>query len=99
MAVLQSPGQSHEAAFPVRRGELIRLGGASWRMNSPLRSGKSAACDCPGDRSAAMPKFLRLGLKGFALLLRGCLEQPAMAAEEQCLALFGQPPGSPPRLD
>lgn len=36
-----------------------------------------------------MPKFLRLCLKGFALLLRGSLEQPALAAEEQYLALAG----------
>lgn len=34
-----------------------------------------------------MSKFLQLVLKGLALLLRGCLEQPALAAEEQYLAL------------
>ncbi|MNZ93339.1 hypothetical protein D3C78_1124010 [compost metagenome] len=30
-------GQSHEANFPVRRGEFIRLGGVFWRINSPLQ--------------------------------------------------------------
>lgn len=34
-----------------------------------------------------MSKLLQMCLEGFALLLRGSLEQPAMAAEEQYLAL------------
>jgi len=34
-----------------------------------------------------MPKLLQLCLEGLALLLRGSLEQSAMAAEEQYLAL------------
>lgn len=34
-----------------------------------------------------MTKLFQLCLTGLALLLRGCFEQPAMAAEEQLLAL------------
>lgn len=35
-----------------------------------------------------MPRFLQLCLEGLALLLRGSVEQPALAAEEQYLALI-----------
>lgn len=35
-----------------------------------------------------MPKFLQLCFEGLALLLRGSVEQPAMAAEEQYLSLI-----------
>lgn len=34
-----------------------------------------------------MTKFLQLCFEGLALLLRGSIEQPALAAEEQYLAL------------
>ncbi|HEY6612344.1 MAG TPA: hypothetical protein VIZ86_14600 [Pseudomonas sp.] len=35
-----------------------------------------------------MPRFLQLCFEGLALLLRGSIEQPAMAAEEQYLSLI-----------